>query len=153
MFRQPSCLCYIDLLLQRNVYSHWILFIYKYCVLRFVTGYKGLTHHCTLYTKSDCPSLNVHRNTHWLHLKLLDGSYFFIFISQKTKGFVFLWYFTTVCPSCPHEVGKKSIWFRLLLLVLYHVMLLCLLWHVQLPSWPGLPCKRDLNLWVNYLVK
>ena len=37
-----------------------------HCALRFVTGCKHLTHHCTLYVKADWPSLYVRRRIHWL---------------------------------------------------------------------------------------
>jgi len=33
--------------------------------LRFITGCKTLTHHCTLYSLTDWSSLSMRRTTHW----------------------------------------------------------------------------------------
>lgn len=38
-----------------------------HCALRFVTGWRRLTHHGVLYSKSDWPSLSVRRTMHWLN--------------------------------------------------------------------------------------
>lgn len=56
-----------------------------HCALRVGTGCWCLTHHCTLYAKSDWPSLNVRRNTHWLTFICKTFLVLFLHISLRTS--------------------------------------------------------------------
>lgn len=86
-----------------------------HCALRFITGCKYLTHHCTLYAKAEWPSLYVRRRTHWLSFiyKTLLGlvpTYLCTYLS-RSQGHYSLRSQDALQLSVPRvrtELGKKA---------------------------------------------
>lgn len=86
-----------------------------HCALRFVTGCKNLTHHCTLYKNAEWSSLSVRRFTHWLtfiYKALLGMVPFYLGIhlvrnhghySLRSTGFV-----TLTVPRVFTELRRKA---------------------------------------------
>ena len=83
--------------------------------LRFITGCKLLTHHCTLYSLTDWSSLSMRRTTHWYLFvyKSIVGllpSYLFSYMRRKQsdRSLRSLDYITFAIPSVRTELGKKA---------------------------------------------
>ena len=83
--------------------------------LRFITGARPLTHHCTLYSLTGWSSLSSRRTTHWYIFiyKAILGllpSYLSTYMTQRTsvhslrsQDFI-----TFVVPPVRTELGKKA---------------------------------------------
>ena len=83
--------------------------------LRFITGCKPLTHHCTLYSLTDWSSLSMRRTTHWYLFiyKSIIGllpSYLSTYLTRKQSDHSLrsLDYITFAIPSVRTELGKKA---------------------------------------------
>ena len=84
--------------------------------LRFITGFKSLTHHCLLYARVGWSSLSARRLNHWriLIYKCILGllpSYLLTYISQKSTASYNLRsqdLFLLSVPKVRTELGKKA---------------------------------------------
>ena len=87
-----------------------------HCALRFITGYKSLTHHCTLYSKVGWLSLSARRLLHWCTFIYKDitgllPSYlctYLTFKSDSSYSLRSLDFLSTSVPRTCTEFGKRA---------------------------------------------
>ncbi len=90
-----------------------------HCALRFITGCKSLTHHCTLYAKVGWLSLSARRLLHWYTFiyKAIIGllpSYlctYLTFTSNPSYRLHSLDFLTASVPRTRTEFGKRAFMF------------------------------------------